>query len=245
MAGRRSSRGWWIVAAILVVLVAIAAIGVIAITGSEFDRQRGHAGTGKRSGGGSVHRLGANRSRGRIPRQRSGNRHRVTQIATRRSEDARPRCDRYRAGLYGGSGDSHVCDPQQLIAFLQQHPDKASAWASILGISPSGIANYVNSLTPVVLTVDTLVTNHGFRNGRATTLQSVLQAGTAVMVDATGTPRVKCNCGNPLTPPQLITPSHTTRNTVAGLRTATGRGCALGLTHRQHHAGQHHQWRAV
>jgi hypothetical protein len=36
----------------------------------------------------------------------------------------------------------------------------------------------------------------------------VLQAGTAVMVDATGTPRVKCNCGNPLTPPELINPMH-------------------------------------
>jgi hypothetical protein len=36
----------------------------------------------------------------------------------------------------------------------------------------------------------------------------VLQAGTAVMVDATGTPQVKCNCGNPLTPPELINPTH-------------------------------------
>ena len=111
-------------------------------------------------------------------------------------------------GLYGGSGDQHVCNPQQLVTFLTQHPDKAAAWASVLGIAANDIAKYVGSLTPVVLTSDTLVTNHGYRNGHATTLQSVLQAGTAVMVDATGTPRVKCNCGNPLTPPALINPAH-------------------------------------
>ena len=103
-------------------------------------------------------------------------------------------------GLYGGSGNTHVCDAQQLVGFLQQHPDKAAAWAGVLGITTGKIADYVATLTPVLLTNDTLVTNHGFRNGHATTLQSVLQAGTAVMVDATGTPRVKCNCGNPLTP---------------------------------------------
>jgi hypothetical protein len=102
-------------------------------------------------------------------------------------------------GLYGGSGDTHVCDVQQLTGFLQQHADKAAAWAGVLGITTGNIAGYVATLTPVLLTNDTLVTNHGYRNGDATTLQSVLQAGTAVLVDATGTPRVKCNCGNPLT----------------------------------------------
>ncbi|MDQ1480223.1 MAG: hypothetical protein QOI44_1084 [Actinomycetota bacterium] len=111
-------------------------------------------------------------------------------------------------GLYGGSGDAHVCDTQQLVVFLGQHSDKAAAWASVLGISTNDIASYVESLTPVVLTSDTLVTNHGYRDGHATTLQSVLQAGTAVMVDAYGVPRVKCNCGNPLTPPEFINPAH-------------------------------------
>ncbi len=107
-------------------------------------------------------------------------------------------------GLYGGSGDVHVCDPQQLVAFLNAHQDKAAAWARVLGIAPTDIGRYVATLTPVVLTGDTLVGNHGFRDGAATSLLSVLQAGTAVLVDATGTPRVKCNCGNPLTSPELI-----------------------------------------
>jgi len=108
-------------------------------------------------------------------------------------------------GLYGGSGDVHVCDPQKLVAFLTQHQDKAAAWSGVLGIAPKNIASYVATLTPVLLTSDTLVGNHGFQGGVATSELSVLQAGTAVMVDATGTPRVKCNCGNPLTPPELIT----------------------------------------
>ena len=107
-------------------------------------------------------------------------------------------------GLYGGSGDVHVCDPQQLVAFLNAHQDKAAAWARVLGIAPEDIGRYIATLTPVVLTGDTLVGNHGFRDGAPTSLLSVLQAGTAVMVDATGTPRVKCNCGNPLTSPELI-----------------------------------------
>jgi hypothetical protein len=87
-----------------------------------------------------------------------------------------------------------------MVAFLQANPEKAAAWAGVLGISAASIPGYVAELTPVILRSDTYVTNHGFAGGRATTLTSVLQAGTAVMVDKFGTPRVKCYCGNPLTP---------------------------------------------
>jgi hypothetical protein len=119
-------------------------------------------------------------------------------------------------GLYGGSGDEHVCNKQQLVEFLQQNPAKAAAWAEVLGIATGDIAKFISGLTPVVLTNDTLVTNHGYANGHATTLTSVLEAGTAVMVDNTGTPRVKCNCGNPLTPSQPISVAHTTGQRWAG-----------------------------
>ncbi len=44
------------------------------------------------------------------------------------------------------------------------------------------------------------VTNHRFADGVLGTVQSVLQEGTAVLVDADGTPRVRCACGNPLAP---------------------------------------------
>ena len=108
-------------------------------------------------------------------------------------------------GLYGGSGNAELCNRRQVVEYLRRNPDKAAAWAGVLGITTGDIASYVATLTPVLLTNDTLVTNHGYFDGHATALQSVLQAGTAVMVDATGTPRVKCNCGNPLTPPEVVT----------------------------------------
>jgi hypothetical protein len=76
-------------------------------------------------------------------------------------------------------------------------------WAGVLGISTVDIATYVDGLTPVILRSDVAVTNHGFANGRATTIPAVLQAGTAVLVDKYGFPVVKCFCGNPLTRPRV------------------------------------------
>jgi serine/threonine protein kinase len=113
--------------------------------------------------------------------------------------------------LYGGSRNEHVCDSQKLVTYLQQNPDKAAAWAGVLNISVADIPTYIGTLTPMQLRADTRVTNHGFIDGHATTLQSVLQAGTAVLVDNQGRPRVKCGCGNPLLEPVAtpITPSYT------------------------------------
>ncbi|MEM9607118.1 MAG: DUF6777 domain-containing protein [Actinomycetota bacterium] len=106
-------------------------------------------------------------------------------------------------GLYGGTGSDAECDPAQLIAFLAQEPDKAEAWAGVQGIEVDEIPAYISSLTPAVLMEDTWVTNHGYRDGRATPRQSILEAGTAVLVDDQGVPRARCKCGNPLTEPQV------------------------------------------
>ena len=107
-------------------------------------------------------------------------------------------------GLYGGTRNYKSCDARKLVVFLQHNPAKAAAWASTLGISTSDIPRYVSELTPVLLRTDTRVTNHGYVNGVADPIQSVLQAGTAVFVNAYGEPVVKCYCGNPLTPPELL-----------------------------------------
>ena len=104
-------------------------------------------------------------------------------------------------GLYGGTMNKASCNPQQMVVFLRAHPDKAAAWASVLGIRPAGIAGYVAGLTPVVLRSDTAVTNHGYTDGHVTTFPAVLQAGTAVLIDRYGQPVTKCFCGNPLTRP--------------------------------------------
>jgi hypothetical protein len=109
-----------------------------------------------------------------------------------------------RPGLFGGTRDRATCDRDQLVAFLEANPTKARAWAGVIGIPVADIRSYVGTLTPVILQRDTRVTNHGFRDGRATPIQSILQAGTAVLVDEYGVPRVKCNCGNPLGEPRAI-----------------------------------------
>ncbi|MDQ4005876.1 MAG: hypothetical protein M3135_06200, partial [Actinomycetota bacterium] len=117
-------------------------------------------------------------------------------------------------GLYGGSLRYSRCARGRLVDFLESSPAKARAWIDVLNSDPTlswsrgnrlsvaDIRPYVFELTPVVLRTDTWVTNHGYSGGRATAIQSVLQAGTAVLVDAYGVPRVKCYCGNPLLPPR-------------------------------------------
>ena len=104
-------------------------------------------------------------------------------------------------GLYGGSGDESACDVGAISAELAADPDKAQAWADAQGIGVHGIDPFLDTLTPVVLLHDTRVTNHGYRDGVANPFQSVLQAGTAVLVDPMGVPRVRCACGNPLAEP--------------------------------------------
>ncbi|GAB89404.1 DUF6777 domain-containing protein [Gordonia rhizosphera] len=104
------------------------------------------------------------------------------------------------AGLYASTG-SATCDTAALSNRLMSSPDTARAWAGVFGISPASIPYYLNTLTPVVLTADTWVTNHTYGGGGAHPFQSVLQAGTSVYVDGAGVPRAVCSCGNPLAPP--------------------------------------------
>ncbi|MFF4252670.1 DUF6777 domain-containing protein [Streptomyces sp. NPDC001663] len=107
-----------------------------------------------------------------------------------------------KAGLYGGSLKASSCKVKKLISFLKDpaHRKKAAAWAQVL--DPSGIEDFLlHKVTPVLLGNDTLVRNHGYEKGKrkATSYDSVLEAGMAVLVDIHGVPAVKCNCGNPLT----------------------------------------------
>ncbi|WOX16831.1 DUF6777 domain-containing protein [Streptomyces sp. N50] len=114
-------------------------------------------------------------------------------------------------GLYGGTQNVSSCDVEKQIKALQAAPAKNTAFASVAGVQPAGVPAYLRSLTPVQLRMDTRVTNHGYRDGTATSYQAVLQAGTAVLVDNHGVPRVRCACGNPLSPPvaQQTTPKRT------------------------------------
>lgn len=104
-------------------------------------------------------------------------------------------------GLYGGTQSAPACDVEKQVKAFRADPGKNKAFAAVAGVQPSGVPAYLRSLTPVQLRVDTRVTNHGYRNGTASAYQSVLQAGTAVLVDGHGVPRVRCACGNPLASP--------------------------------------------
>lgn len=108
-----------------------------------------------------------------------------------------------RSGLYGSVAGGEACDREGLAAALVADPGVAAAFAGALGISVADVAPVVHGLAPVVLGRDTAVTNHRYRDGRAEPFQAVLQAGTAVLVDALGVPRVRCACGNPLGLPRV------------------------------------------
>ncbi len=134
--------------------------------------------------------------------------------------DGETNADGTQPGLYGGTR-SESCNTVALVEFLQANPDKAAAWASVFGIGVEAIPDFVAGLTPVVLRVDTRVTNHGFGAGTPTAYQAVLQSGTAVLVDRTGVPRVKCNCGNPLAEPGAL-PTSLSDAAAAGVLTTSG-----------------------
>ncbi len=99
------------------------------------------------------------------------------------------------------------CDTERLLAGIVRSSATAEAWAEIAGLpnGVDGIGPYLDSLVPVYLAVDVRVTNHGWADGRMVPRQSVLQTGTAVLVDQFERPVVRCICGNPLLPAEGVT----------------------------------------
>lgn len=101
--------------------------------------------------------------------------------------------------VYGSaSSERPVCDVEALATKLAADPEVGAAWAELVGVGTSEIPATLRAFAPVVLGGDVLVTNTGYRSGVPRRFPAVLQAGTAVLVDAYGRPRVKCGCGNPL-----------------------------------------------
>ncbi|WP_432119563.1 DUF6777 domain-containing protein [Streptomyces sp. bgisy032] len=116
-------------------------------------------------------------------------------------------------GLYGGRERSGSCDIGRQVGHLTRDRARGRAFARVAGVPAASVPDYVRALTPMVLRADTRVTGHGYRAGRVTAYQSVLQAGTAVLVDDRGLPRVRCACGNPLRPPRAPRSTPATRGT--------------------------------
>ena len=80
------------------------------------------------------------------------------------------------------------CDGQKLVAALQADGDRAAAWAAAENIQAADIPVFVSGLTPVVLRADTSVTAFGYDDPSFFSYPAVLQAGTAVFINARGEP---------------------------------------------------------
>ncbi|GAA4478302.1 hypothetical protein GCM10023094_21770 [Rhodococcus olei] len=104
-----------------------------------------------------------------------------------------------RAGLYGGSPDRPLCDRSRLADDLERDPVRAAAWSRVQRVDD--VRGYVDTLTPVLLRADTRVSSYGYDDGRATPREAVLEAGTIVLIDDHGVPRVRCSHGSPLGAP--------------------------------------------
>lgn len=111
-------------------------------------------------------------------------------------------------GLYGATGQMSPCDAVTLANDLDADPATGRIWGLALGITPQQIPHYLNTLTAVVLLSDTWVTTHTPADGVPDPKQAVLQAGSAVLIDPLGVPRVRCASGSPLAPPDNDTLAH-------------------------------------
>ena len=101
-------------------------------------------------------------------------------------------------GLYLDSTGSSGCNRAQLDSVLRGDPGLAARWVAPLGIGAPAASEYIAGLTPVRLRADTRLTAHRNPGGQAEPYAATLQAGTAVLVDDRGLPRVRCADGAPL-----------------------------------------------
>ncbi|BAW08210.1 hypothetical protein NS14008_11045 [Nocardia seriolae] len=119
-------------------------------------------------------------------------------------------------GLYGAPRDRALTDRDDMIAFYTAHPGESNSAAKVLESDSSftwsggqhlagpDLVRYLRELTPVLLRIDLRVTNYGLVDGRAVAHQSILQAGTAVLVDVHGVLRFRSLSGSPLTLPTAL-----------------------------------------
>ena len=103
-------------------------------------------------------------------------------------------------GLYGGVRGQSSCDIAGLVSSLRQRANVAATWAANERVRPQDIGALVDTFTPALLRVDTRVT-HYTATGHS---QAVVQAGTAVLVDRGGYPRVRCASGSALGRPRPV-----------------------------------------
>lgn len=125
-------------------------------------------------------------------------------------------------GIYRGTKGAAACDREGVATFFKDHSDAAAGWISTFSglpgtavpagfarVTPQTLPAYIASLTPGLLRMDTKITEYSDEPGHAAQQQAILQAGTAVLVDTVGLPRLRCASGSPLSPPDPSAPSAT------------------------------------
>jgi hypothetical protein len=104
------------------------------------------------------------------------------------------------AAARGSAGSDLVCDRELLIRSLKAKPEQLRQFAKVVGTgeTAAAVGSYVRRLDPVTLVRDTRVTSHASEGGRAVPYQAILAAGTAILVERSGTPAARCHSGSPL-----------------------------------------------
>lgn len=97
-----------------------------------------------------------------------------------------------------GCASPDSAEVQERVASIHLEPRDTSGPDPFM---PSAAAGIDQPFIGSRVDLDTRVTNFGYTTERLTSRQSVLEAGTAVLVDDRGVPRVRCACGNPLGQP--------------------------------------------
>ena len=101
-------------------------------------------------------------------------------------------------GVYAGDPGQPDCQVGELGTALTAAGGATGAWAAALGIAPNQVNSYLATLTPVLLGSDSWFTVSDLTAGAAVSTSAVLQSGTPVLIDASGTPRVRCADAAPL-----------------------------------------------
>ncbi|MCE5289514.1 MAG: serine/threonine protein kinase [Nocardiaceae bacterium] len=119
-------------------------------------------------------------------------------------------------GLYAGQPHVADCDRSTVNGLFGPNSDRSGALIAALDTDPTlywsggrplttaDVMTYLSELTPVRLRFDTRVTHYSLDGGDPVAVQAVLQSGTAVLIDATGMPRVRCISGSPITAPVAL-----------------------------------------
>jgi hypothetical protein len=97
-------------------------------------------------------------------------------------------------------GPAELCRIDDLVAAYAGNPQTTAALATINGIEPNEVEGYLRSLRAGRLIDNEPVIAHRLVNGQVAAFHTTLEAGTAVLEDADGRPRLRCRSAVPLLP---------------------------------------------